>query len=328
MKLLLPPILLLALCGSSGEPVRIAFAPEEGTTLARTFEARADYHMADLQLSVDGNPIEQPEGLPESSLAFLERISVSDEIRSLEEGRPTELVRTFDELLQESTQPQGDEEVETTSGSPLEGRSVRFTWDAEDETYRVESADDEELDEDLRDGLAEDMDLRAVLPAEEVEPGDEWEIGAELYLAFMWPAGLLDFHDEGTEEADEQDREMNRETIERLEGKGTARFEELREEEGLRLAAIHVELEITTGCDGELEEGALQVEVEIERTIEGTILWDLEHGHVHSAELQADARRLTTRNWTVVNPEGDELELEEAWSLEGTIHYAMTVKRE
>ena len=330
MKPFLPPVALLFLSGSLAEGVDIAFAPEEGTTLKRTFEAKADYKLTDLEYYVDGEPVEDAGELPDYSMHFLERIAVSDELQTVEDGRPTALKRTFDELLQETTSASGDKEQETKAGSALEGRCVRFTWNADDEEYEIAAADEEELDEDLAAGLLEDMDLRLVLPSGEVEPGDEWELDPELYLAFMWPGGLLDFRDEGQEEADAQAREMSQQTIERLEGKGHARLEELREEDGQRLAVIHVELEITTGSSGVQgqEENDIRVEVEITRTVEGTILWDLEHGHAHSAELETEASRQTTRTGKAANPDGDEAELEVSELLEGTIHYSMTVERE
>ncbi len=329
MKPLLAPTFLLVLSGVPGEGASLAFEPEEDTTLERTFEARAEYERTDLELTVDGEPYEPPAEIPGYSEHFLERISVSDRLEQVGEGRPLELVRTFDELLQETTFSAGEEKLETTAGSALEGRSVRFTWDEEEERYSVESADEDDLDDEVREWLLEDLDLLALLPDEEVEPGDEWEVAPELYLAFMWPSGLLDFREEGQDEAD-TGREFSQQTIEKLAGKGQARFEELREEEGLRLAVIHVELEITTGSEStrEAESGELQLSIEIERTIEGTVLWDLEHGHAHSAELEAEASRQTTRTGTTQDPEGNEVELEQSELFEGTIRYTMTVARE
>jgi hypothetical protein len=328
MRALFPPLVLCwILSGVPAEPVELAYRPEDGTTLRRTFEARAEYERTELEFTLDGEPFEPPEEPPDFSLSFLERIVVSDELVSVADGRPTELVRTFEELLQESTYTSGEEELETTAGSELEGRELRFTWDSEAEEYDIEAADGEELDEERTEWLIEDMDLRALLPGQEVEPGDEWELEPELYLAFMWPGGLLDFREEGQEESGDA---TSRQTIERLEGTGQARLLELREEDGLELAVIEVELEITTGSadSQEVEGGELELEVEIERTITGTILWDIEHGHAHSAELEAEASRLTTRLATGEDEQGNALEFEQAELLEGTISYRATIERQ
>lgn len=317
------------------EDVALHFEAEDGTVLKRTFDAHAEYERTDVELSIDGEPVEGLE-VVELAMDFDEHIAVTDDLRSIADGRPTELVRTFDELSQETKFSSGEESQESSSSSDLEGRAVRFKW--ADDDYEVESADDgDELDERVSAWLSEDMDLRRVLPDGDVSVGDEWEIDPRLYLAFMWPGGLLEFRDEGEEVTDE-DRRMNEQTIERLQGTGSARLEEVRDEDGVRVAVIHVQLEVTTGCDGtmkgtaESEEGEdepyeIGIEVEIERTIEGTILWDLDHGHAHSAELDAEASRQTTRTRSVETEKG-EVEVEESELLEGKIRYECTIERE
>jgi len=186
-----------------------------------------------------------------------------------------------------------------------------------------------------------DMDLLLVLPDHEVEAGDEWDVDPKLYLAFMWPSGLLDFHLEGQDVAD-GDREMSRQTLERLEGKGSARLEEVRDDGGVRMAVVHVEFDVTTGSqrvepasEGD-EEGSARPEVtrdvEIKRTIQGTILWDLEHSHARSAELECKASRLSSESWTanVEQEDGEvaEVDVQRAELLEGTIRYEANIQRQ
>jgi len=339
MKLLLPPLALFSLASSAHDGIALRYAPEEGTVLERTFLAEAKYHLADMSASIDGEALDRPDELPDYRMGFEEHITVTDTLRSIAAGRPAELVRTFDELRQESTDSVGEEETESTLSSHLQGRSVTFRWDDDEERFTAEASDDEELDDSVAEWLAEDMDLRLVLPAEEVDVGDEWEIDPKLYLAFMWPSGLLDFRAEDAQEPSDDERAMSRQTIERMEGSGTARLEEVREEDGVRVAVLHVELEITTGSDsvlpalseGELERPEITIEVEIERTLEGTILWDLEHSHALSAELECEASRLHTESWTVSGErEGEEVEaeVEQARLLEGTIRYTATIERQ
>jgi len=338
MKLLYPPLVLLLLGSATREEVALRFEPEEGTSLVRVFEAHAEYELSDQTASFDDEALET-DGLPDSSMEFDEHIAVTDELRAVEDGRATELVRTFDELSQRDAQRFEDEEVEAELGSDLEGRSVVFRWDEDEEAYGVSAADDEDLDEGLAAWLAEDMDLRLVLPDHEVEPGDEWELDARLYLAFMWPGGLLDFRTEDDEPTDE-DRDPSRQTIGNLEGSGTATLEEIREEDGVRVAVIHVQLEIETGSSStypgqepdEEHPGfpPREVEVEIERSLEGTILWDLEHGHALSAELECESSRLVTTSVTLHGTyEGEEVEAdyEESSLWEGTITYKATIER-
>jgi len=338
MKLLLLPVALCLFSSSVRDDVALAFAPEEGTVLKRVFEAKAEYHLTDMTAEVNGKAIERDGALPEDSSSFTEHIAVTDTLGAIQGGRPAELVRTFDELSQEDSRG-GDEEASSTLVSPLKGRKVRFAWDADSKGYKAEAADDQDLDEGVGEWLAEDMDLRLVLPKKAVAVDDEWELDPKLYLAFMWPGGLLDFHSEG-EEPSGDENEFSRETIQRLEGSGTAKLAELREEDGVHVAVIHVELEITTDSDsvvpaleqdGEVVHPELNVAVAIERKLTGTILWDLDHGHARSAELDCEAKRKQTRSWTLTGEQEDGEELSadvvEGLVYEGTIHYSATIER-
>lgn len=352
MKLLLAPLALFLLFPHPSTPERetppretieLRWAPEEGTVLTRTFEAEASYRLTDITASVDGEELERGAELPDYGMSFQEHVVVTDTLRSIAGGRPTELLRTFDELSQENTDSVAGEDSERSFTSPFEGRTVLFRWDEDEEAYAAESADDEDLDEDLAAWLAEDMDLRGVLPPGEVEVGDEWELEPELYLAFMWPGGLLDWRTD-EEEPGEEERDQTRQTIEHLEGSGSVRLEELREVDGVRMAVLHLEMELQTGSerilpaldDDELEEGqfprpAIRIEVEIERKLEGTLLWDLEHGHAFSADLACESTRLQSESWTVTGEhEGEEVsaDIEQARMLEGTIHYTVTIERQ
>lgn len=335
MKLVLLPAALLPLSIGPSEGVTLTFAPEEGAKLKRVFTAEAEYHLADLTASIDGEPLERGE-LPDYTTGFSEHIAVTDSLERLSEGRPIEFVRTFEELRQDSREGLDGEEASEELSSPLEGRSVRFTAERGEQDYQVESADEEELDEELAKGLMPDLDLLLVLPDDEVEPEEDWEIDPRLYLAFMWPGGLLDFGPTG-EVLRSDERALSGQTVEHLEGSGRARLEEVRDEGGVRLAVIHVELEITTGSehtvpatdeDG-VERPEISVEVEIERTLEGTILWDLEGGHAVGAELRCEASTLTSESWSMVRGEDveDEAEVERARLVKGTILYKALIER-
>lgn len=336
MKLLLTPALLVLLSLRSGDAVAPRFAPDPGTVLKRTFVAEAEYRLTDLTASIDGQPLEHPGDLPAYTSSFSERIAVTDVLESVAEGRPSAFVRTFDELQQENSEGLDGEETSTALSSPLQGRKMRYKFDSEEQRYFVEPADDEDLDEAIASSLAADMDLLLVLPDREVAEGDEWEIDPKLYLAFMWPGGLLDFHPEG-EEVTEEERESSRQTIARIDGTGTARLEELREEDGVPVAVIHVEMEITTGSDRTqpaseeegLERPEVTIEVEIQRKLDGTILWDLQHGHALSAEFECKASRLHSEAWgATAEQDGEEVEvdIERARLFEGTIRYSAEIE--
>ncbi len=99
-----------------------------------------------------------------------------DEYRKIGAGRPLLLRRQFEEI-----RPVG----------PLAGTSVVYTWIPEEGAYG-KYYDAREASESALRGLAEDLDLRALLPAGPVAVGDAWSVpGASLRDVFA-PAGLLD----------------------------------------------------------------------------------------------------------------------------------------
>lgn len=330
MKLLLVPPCLLLLAGPRDE-VSLAFAPTDESVLVRTFDAEASYRLAGVSFRVGDEEIE-PEGeLADLRMEFQEHVKVTDELGPVADGRPASLVRRFDELSQETSWAPAEEDNTSSASSPFQGRRVRFTWNDEDERFEAVAADDKDLDDELAGLLDEDMDLRLLLPAAEVEVGDEWELDARLYLAFMWPGGLLEWQDEGQEEdTSAEDRERNRQTIENLTGEGRATLKELREEDGRTLAVIAVELDIQTSLEFEQEAGeeSIRITTVIERELAGEILWDVAAGHAVSAELEGDAARETTRAGAVEDEEGQTIELAETERHEGTVAYHATIERE
>ncbi|MEQ1893243.1 MAG: hypothetical protein ABL998_11910, partial [Planctomycetota bacterium] len=273
-----------------------------------------------------------PEGeLADKRMEFQEHVKVTDELGPVADGRPASLVRRFDELSQETSWAPAEEDSTSSAGSPFQGRRVRFTWNDEDERFEAAAADDKDLDDELAALLDEDMDLRLLLPAAEVEVGDEWELDARLYLAFMWPGGLLEWQEKGQEEdTSAEDRARNHQTIENLTGEGRATLKELREEDGRTLAVIAVELDIQTSTEFEQELGeeTITVTTVIERELAGEILWDVEAGHAASAELEGEATRETTRSGEVENEDGETFELAETERHEGTVSYHATIERE
>ena len=98
MKLLLPPLALFLLVPPAREGVELAYAPAEGTVLERLFVAEASYRLTDMAASIDGEPVPHDGELPDYAMSFTERIAVTDTLESVAGGRPTVLLRHFDEL--------------------------------------------------------------------------------------------------------------------------------------------------------------------------------------------------------------------------------------
>jgi len=192
MKRLL--LLFFSLLFSSPVPDPLVFDPAPGTTLVRAFEHEQDLVLDSMSILMDGYEVPS-EYLPEMELDIhsLVRVVVTDRLVEIDEGRPRVLLRTYDELATSASSEfvmiPGDSALEEGSAtSALEGRSVRFEWDPEGGSYAVAFTEDEG---DLPEELAEDMGLRAFLPEDAVEEGDEWELDASVLHDVFRPGGDL-----------------------------------------------------------------------------------------------------------------------------------------
>jgi len=97
--------------------------------------------------------------------------------RTIESG--TLVLRTLDEYLEVGNgRPLRLRRVFERSGNPLEGTSVVFTWVPEEGAYGKYYDAREGPESALRE-LAEDLDLRALLPASAVAVGEHWQVSGE-----------------------------------------------------------------------------------------------------------------------------------------------------
>jgi hypothetical protein len=312
LRLLSGSALGLGVLASSTALDSPAFHPEEGVELTKTFETRVELNLDDLSLTADGQDVGEMMGDIEMTLTHESSVTVSDEYRSLGEGRPAELLRTFDELesrMAFSAMSQfGGDDQEVPGSSELEGTSVLFTWNEDEEEYEP-AFEDGGGDTDLLEGLEEDMDLRALLPDGEVEEGDSWEIELRELESVFAPGGELSIT---PEDADEGEQEIFEEIFgdglenaleELLDGSCTATYKGTYEVDEIEVGEIQMALEISSTADlSELlqriaESIGEQQDVEMPEFVidladlsldfegEGVLLWNLEDGLLHSFEI-------------------------------------------
>lgn len=291
-----------------------AFSPAEGARLTKTFVVGGDFSLDEFSAIVDGQDIGAMLGSMEMSLEVQNTVTVTDTYVSSDGGRPEKLERTFDSLegltTVALTTDFGGEDQDMSSESELEGITVVFTWNDEEGEYEVE-IEGEDDDEELLDGLVEDMDLRVFLPPGEVSVDDTWDVDLELLGDVAFPGGNLKILpedlDEGGEDMDVFDEifgeDFGEYLSELLEGTCVCTYKGVSEEEGL--AEINVAIEIGSAADLTdmltqiLESVADEVGEEIPFSIEladlnldfegeGVLMWDLENGRISSFELNAD----------------------------------------
>ncbi len=329
MKTLWTAVALSFLATSPGRE-EIAYGLEEDTTLLRSFVAEREDEIVQVSIFVDGEEVQSTDEV-EDQATSLERVVVRDEILETEDGVPLDFRRTFVDLHQENTRKAGEEESEGTNQSDLSDVTIRFLWDDEDETYYAELDDeDDDVDADVLEHLTADMDLAPLLPDDEVDEGDSWEVDEQGYLTLMWPSGLVGWYD--AEEEDGPDLGYSLQSVENLTGEGEATLEEIRDEDGVRVAVISVELTVETEIEldvsEEEEELGVTQTIEEERSVEGELLWDLDHGHLHSASFEASIEQTLTIAGPAAGPDGEEIELEQVIEWEGEVAYTATIERE
>ncbi|MEE8468435.1 MAG: hypothetical protein V3T22_08270, partial [Planctomycetota bacterium] len=242
---------------------KISFAPGEGTSLTKTFTNTMVFGLDDMSMLMNG---EEHPMMPEieMDMEVTSSTTITDEYVSMGRGRPQILRRTFDEIgtemnLEMVIEAMGQSEEQNPSGagtSPLEGETVVFTWDDEDEEYKVTFPEDAEGDEDLLANLIEDMDLRVLLPDGEVSEGDSWDIPLAGLVDVLAPGGdlKLDIDMDGAgagmgSPPPEMMSNMREMFGDMLEGSATATFSSTRDVDGTTVAVIDIEIDIDTARD-------------------------------------------------------------------------------
>lgn len=177
----------------------LACAPAKESTLKKTFEENWEFKLDSLSVLLDGRELSDSflRGCV-FDVGLTQEIVVLDTYHETRNGRPIQLTREFQTVSQEQTLEFGYQGFGNSwndwkniwSSSDLEGSAVEFQW--EDGEYQksfypgLKIGDDRHLD-----GLREDMDLRALLPNEQVIVGDSWEIDLTSLPDLLSPGGYM-----------------------------------------------------------------------------------------------------------------------------------------
>lgn len=292
---------------------RPTFAPKAGTSLTKTLSVQGDLELEEMKLMMGGQDLSEMAGQMEMSMKHETRLVVEDTYVALEDGRPTKLKRTYEEIGSSShssgSSMMGEQKNDSKFESDLEGKSVLFTLDGDE--YSATFADDEKGDEELLEGLVEDIDLRGFLPSKEVAEDDSWKVEAAAVKALLVPGGDLKL--KPAEGADMPGLEsMNfspSDMLSELEGTFEATFKGTRKEGDVTVAVIAVAIDcssandltermqsMTDAMDDQLPEGASMkvtaFDGEYEYEAEGELLWNLESGHLHALQLSGELRMI------------------------------------
>jgi hypothetical protein len=331
----------------------IAFSPSEGASVTRTWTSSTQFALDDMEMSMNGQPLPMEMEM-EMDMGMDMSVEVTDEYISMLDGQPGALRRSYDVIgssgsfaLEAEMLPGGGDEKTIAASSELEGKVVVFAWNEEDDSYDI-SYDESEGDEDLLEGLEEDMDLRALLPPEEQEEGGTWEIDVKSLTSVLAPGGDMalvpELDDEdmgmGMPGMENMGRGMNDMLGDLLEGEATGTFNGFQDVDGVRVAVIALVVSIESSNDmtdqvmeamdempeeiGEFSVEYMDVEIEIEA--EATLYWDLEAGHAHSYEMNGSMSFITDMGMNVAM--GDqEMEIEQTFEMSGTFENTMSIEQ-
>lgn len=307
-----PLALAIAITSLSAGAEGPSFAPTPGTSVTRTFATTAYLELDDLSIQFGGMEVTDMIGDVEAAFELELGLEATDVFERLGDGRPQRLTRSFDEISGEFTMEYSADiesgEQSSSMESELEGATVIFDWDEDLEAHLI-SFEDDEGDEELLEGLQEDLDLRAFLPPGSVDVGDAWEVEPAALGSLLMLGGVLgtleDPEAAGSEDGISLDSMDPVELLESLlDGDVTCTWKGVRDEEGVQVGVIEVSMEVDSTTDlsealmGVAEEasgGDLpddftidQASLGLEVEGEGLLLWNMEAGHFHYFEAQTE----------------------------------------
>jgi hypothetical protein len=238
-------------------------------------------------------------------------------------------VRTYEEIVDESTVEGGDGDVEihAPEGEPsvLEGQQVAFTWDADDEEYTRKYAGEEEGEDGWLTELGASLDLVDWLPEVELEVGGQWELSIDALSSLIWYGGRLypiqfEEHDGGPEGSVAINVPNLSDTHVLSGGDGNIELtlERVDEEDGARIAVVtfvwtgSIEQDLTDEASALSEakgEGTTYdaAEQTMEMSGAGELSWDLKAGRLVALSLDLKQEIEENAEWTA---SGQGLDLE------------------
>lgn len=352
-NLTLAALLAPALAAALAPADKVAFHPEAGSKLTRTYAIKNNFSLDDFSMSMDGKPLPMDIEM-EMDMSVALDIAVSDQFVSLAAGKPKELLRSFDKLatagsfsIKMPMMPDGGMEKSITGTSELEGKTVKFTWNEDGGKYDV-AYKEGEGDAKLLEHLDEDMDLRALLPTKDVSDGDAWDIPVKSFRAILAPGGNLGIKpkaekgEEGMGMMPGMDNfgDMAAMLGETFDGEAKGEYKGTREVDGVTVGVIHLTLKMKSSNDmseivkqaiPELPEGVGKLDidhVDVDADIEGegTLLWNLAAGHVQSLELTGKMK-MAMETGLAISAQGRDMNMEQSMTMSGTLSNTLTVSK-
>lgn len=339
-----------ALLAFSLPETELVFAPAEGLSLARSYTSKAQFALDDMQMTMNGQPMPMEIEMA-MDMDTTSQFEVTDTYVAMAGNRPGKLKRVFESIgsngsfnLEMEQMPGGGQSMDISASSELEGKTVLFSLGEDEEGYDV-AWHESEGDDELLEGLKEDMDMRALLPEGPVAEGDSWEIEPSALASVLAPGGNLalvpelDEDFQGMPGMGNMNQGLDQMLGDSLEGTATATFQGTREVDGVTVGVIALVIDIEGTNDmtevvleqmaempeevGEISIEYMDVEVDIEA--EGTLFWNLAGNHAHSMDLNGTMSMVMDSAMSM-SPGGQEMQIEQMFEMSGTLENALKVQ--
>ena len=315
--LLATVVALPALVAFAPKADSVKFAPEAGSTVTKTFNTNSDFSLDDMTVLINGEPNPM---MPEISMQMVitQNVTVTDTYDAVGTGRPTKLTRKFDSTTMDmemnmEMDMMGETQTEDGNGSgtsKLDGTTVVFTWDEESGSYKAAFPEGAEGDAALLENLAEDMDLRGLLPESgELTVGDTYDVKLTSLIDVFAPGGdlKLDVEMEGAENMGGPDPAMmadfRRIFEEMVAGEATGKYVGTKEVDGVTVGVIELAFKINASRDmsefvseimgDQMPEGmdmsVNRLDVEFAYEGGGELHWNLAAGRAQGLALKGNA---------------------------------------
>lgn len=343
---LAPALLALAL------PLdEVAFRPSDDLSVTRTIDSVRNFSLDDMEMTMNGQPLPMDLQM-EMDMSMTQKTVVTDVFGAVADGRHGTLKRTYDELAQNgefsmrmAMLPDGGQDATIEGASELEGKTVVFTWNAEESAYVPKLEGDGE--EELLEGLDEDMDLRALLPKASVSEGDTWDLDVKKLRSVLALGGNLklvpqnDDMPEGGMPGMDNMGDFSKMLEDLIEGEATAEYRGTREIDGVSCQVIGIKVDVNASADltEQLEENVAQslpdgmgevevehVDMELEIEGEGQLYWNAAAGIAHSFEMNGTMTITMDMAFAISMGEQD-MTMEQNLTMSGTFEDKVAVTR-
>ena len=291
----------------------LTFAPTEGSSVTRTFREVTSLELTSAVQVMDGE--ENSEDELDVEIKSEREFVFVDEYVTVGEERAEKIARTYQSISSRtwvaSTEASGSNEGDVEGTSELEGATVVFTWDEDDEEFTAaySEASAEGYDADLLDGLTAVADLALLLPDESPSEGDSWSVDPAAFGALLGFGGDLSLIP-GIEEDNDDEAPVLMcfflslaEGGAGLEGKVEMTYAGMVETDDGEFASISIAVDISSardgseamrgltealGMDADRFEGMGEGEFRYAFEGEGTLLWDVENHRAHHLALEGN----------------------------------------